>query len=82
MPISAISDRPSFFGVEQGAITGNHPGLFQRAHPAQAGRWREADAVGQILIADPAILLQQFKNLTIVAIQFHDIAHIFTVKKF
>jgi hypothetical protein len=44
-----------FFGIEHGAIAGDQAGLFQRAHPAQAGRRRQADAVGQILIADAAI---------------------------
>ena len=74
MWISAISDRPSAFGVDQRAVAGEDAGLLQRAHPAQAGRRRQADAVGQILVADPAVLLQHGENLAVVAVDFHDIA--------
>jgi hypothetical protein len=79
MWISAISDKSQFFGVEQRAVAGDQPGFFERAHPAQAGRWRQADAVGQILVADAAVLLQHLQNLPVVAIELHDISHIFTV---
>jgi hypothetical protein len=72
MPISAISVRPSFF-IEIGAIAGDQAGLFQRPYPAQAGRRRQADAVGQVLVADAPISLQDGKDLPVVAINLHNI---------
>ena len=43
--------------VEQGAVALNDAALFQGANPSQAGRGREANAVGQVLVAEAAFLL-------------------------
>ncbi|MPN09406.1 hypothetical protein SDC9_156696 [bioreactor metagenome] len=67
--------QPQLLRVELGAVTGDDAGLFQCPHPAQAGRRREADAVGEILVADPPILLQHGENLPIVAVYLNHIAH-------
>ncbi len=60
--------------IEQGAVTGDDAGLLQRTHAAQTGRRRQADAVGQILIADAAVVLEYLENLAVVAVKFHGCA--------
>ena len=55
-------------GVEKCAVADDQAGFFQRPYPAQAGRRRQADAVGQILVADPAVLLQNSEDLPVVAV--------------
>src|SRR3984957_8908982 len=50
--------------VEQSAVALDVALLLQRAHPAQAGRWRDADALGQLDIGDSAVgldLAQDFE---------------------
>ena len=73
MPIRAIRDRPSFFGVQLGPVAGDEACLLQGPHPAQAGGGGEADAVGQVLVADASVLLQQLQYLAVVAVDFHKI---------
>jgi len=60
-------------GVEQCAVTGDQPRFLERAYPAQAGRWRQADAVGEVLVADSAIVLKDTQNLPVVAVELHDL---------
>lgn len=60
--------------IEIGAVAGDQAGLLQRPYPAQAGRRRQADAVGQVLIADAPISLQDGKDLPVVAIDLHNIS--------
>jgi len=45
-------------GREIGVIAADHPGLFESAHPAQAGRRRDADTPGQLDIGHPPIAQQ------------------------
>src|SRR6185369_3336032 len=59
------------FGIEQGAVAGDQARLLQRPYPTQAGGGRKTDTVSQFLVADPSILLQDRKNLPVVAIKFH-----------
>jgi hypothetical protein len=70
------------FRVQQRPVAGDQPGFFERAHPAQAGRRRQADAVGEFLIADAALLLQDLQNLPVKAIELHAIALIFSMFDF
>ena len=65
---------PQGLGVHQGPVAGDDAGFLQLADPAQAGGGGEADAVGQILIADAAILLEHLEDLVVVAVEFHGIA--------
>jgi hypothetical protein len=65
-----------FLGIHHCAVTGDDARLFQGLDPAQAGRGGEADAVGQLLIAQAALLLQDFQNALIVAIHSCSIASI------
>lgn len=44
--------------IELHAIAADHAQLLQPPHPAPAGRGREADCLGQILIAHPAVALK------------------------
>jgi hypothetical protein len=42
-------------GIDQCLVTADHSGLFQSANPPQTRRRREADACGELVIADPAV---------------------------
>ena len=59
-------------GVEPGVVAGDDAGFFKRAQAAQAGRGREADAVGEFLVADASVLLEVAKHLTVDAVNLHD----------
>jgi hypothetical protein len=59
---SAIRDSPSFLASSR---------FLQGAHPPQARRGRQTDAVGQILVVDAPILLQDFENMPIKTVQCH-----------
>ena len=58
-------------GVQQSPVAADQTRLFKRPHPAQAGRGRQANAVGQVLVGDAALLLQYFQYVPVVAVQFH-----------
>ncbi len=64
-----------FPGVQHGPVAGDDAGFFQRPHPAQAGRRRQADALGQVLIADAPVRLQDGKNFPVVAVNIKFIFH-------
>jgi len=44
--------------VEHCAVTAGHAGVFQLLHAPQADRRRQADALGELDVTDPAIALQ------------------------
>src|SRR5262249_57363559 len=50
------------FLVEQRAVALDVAGLLERAHPAQAGRSRNADSARQLHIGDAAVVLQLLEN--------------------
>lgn len=60
-------------GVQQGAVAEDQAGLLQRLDPAQAGGGREANTLGQVLVADAAIFLQELEDLAVVAVEFHGV---------
>ena len=51
--------------IEQAAVTLDVTGLFQRPHPTQAGRRRDADPLGQFDIGDAAVGLDLGENLEV-----------------
>ena len=55
--------------VELGEVAGDHAGLLQRAHAAQAGRRRDADLLGQLHVGDAAVGLQLLENAPIGSIE-------------
>src|SRR3990167_2112331 len=59
------------FGVQQGAVADDEARFFECTHAAQAGRGGESDAIGQVLVVDAAVGLQDVQNLLVVAVQFH-----------
>lgn len=50
-------------------ITINDIAVFKRLDPPQAGRRRQADLIRKIIVADPAIPLQDFQNGMINSVQ-------------
>ncbi len=59
--------------IEQGAVALDVAGLLEGAHPAQAGRRRDADPAGQLHIGDAAVLLQFLEDFPVdrVELSFH-----------
>jgi len=51
------------------AIAANDPGVLEAAHPAPAGRCRQADPLGQLAHGDAAGTLQFGQDLAVIAIQ-------------
>jgi hypothetical protein len=45
--------------IQFGMIAPNHASLFQRAHPAQAGRGGQPDTLGQRHVGDASFFLQR-----------------------
>ena len=62
---------PQGLFVDQGAIVADDAGVFERADTAKAGRRRQPDAVGEILVADASFLLQYLQDRTVIAVDFH-----------
>src|SRR3569623_2329829 len=52
-------------GIEQAAIAGDVALILQRPDATQAGWLRDADALGQFHIRDPAILLEFVQDLEV-----------------
>ena len=57
-----------FPGIKKRPVADDQSGFLERAYPAQAGGGRQANTVGQILIADPPFLLQDGENLPVVTV--------------
>ncbi len=55
-------------GIDIDAVTANDATILENAQPAQTGRRRQVDLRSQVLIGDPAVLLQSADNLTVLAI--------------
>lgn len=57
-------------GIDQRLVTADYSGLFQSANPPQARRRRETDACSELVIADPAVLLErgQYRPVDVVHI--------------
>ena len=60
---------------QQCRVTGDEPALLEMAQPAPAGRWRQPNALGELLIGNPGIPLQLIENQPVQTIQrfCHDI---------
>ena len=52
-------------------VTGDGAALLQHPHAPQARRRRQRYALGQVLVADAAILLQNLENAQIGGIELH-----------
>ncbi len=52
---NTVTSKPSLRGSSRPAIAADVARLFQGAHPAQAGRRRDADPSGQFHIGDSAV---------------------------
>jgi len=57
-----------FFGVEQGAVADDEAVVFEGADAAQTGGGGQADFIGEVLVADAAVLLEDFEDLAVVAV--------------
>ncbi len=62
--------QPQLAGVEQGDVGVDETGILQRLDPAGAGGGGEPDQLGQLQVADAAILLHQLQNMPVYAIKF------------
>ena len=54
-----VRDPSDVARADQGAVAGQHAVLLQALDPAQAGRGRQRDPVGQFGVGEAAVLLQQ-----------------------
>ena len=62
--------------VERGADRADHAALTQGSHAALTGRRRDADAAGQLIVADAPVLLQFGQYLQVDAIELFGICHL------
>lgn len=75
MPFHLDADKygqaePHLFACELRMVARDYAGVLQHPHPAQAGRGREADLVGEFHIGQPGIPLQGYEDPAIDGIQF------------
>src|SRR5690606_8187150 len=73
MPVHADHDKgrerqAKLVRVKQSHLAQDVAGFLQLLDPSRAGRWRQADAVGQLLIADGSVFLQRRKDFQVVAV--------------
>ncbi|KAI1690636.1 hemolysin-III related domain-containing protein [Ditylenchus destructor] len=62
---------PQPLGVEHGAVAPDQPAFLQRPHPPQAGRRRQRHLLGQVLVAELAVLLQAVEDAVVDGVQLH-----------
>jgi hypothetical protein len=62
--------------VDGGADRPDHAALAQRAKAALAGGRREADATGELVVADASVFLQFGQDLQIDAVELYGVCHL------
>ena len=65
MWMKAIRLKPSASPDEVGVIAGDHLLLFQPHPPSRALRGRQADEIGQLLVGQPAVVLQRGQHFEV-----------------
>ena len=66
-----VAGQPGFRLVEQRDIAVDDAAVFERAHPAQAGRLGEVDQACELHVADAPVVLQHLENGLVVAVDVH-----------
>jgi len=58
-------------GVQQGDVAFDQAGVFESLHPPQAGRRRDVHALGQCLVGQRSVVLEQVQQLAVYVVKFH-----------
>jgi hypothetical protein len=66
-----VKVEPRAARVDLGPVAADHAGFLQRAHPPPAGRGRHAHALGQFLVRQPRVALQQVQDAKVTGFQLH-----------
>ena len=71
-PTTVFASTPTeLLGGEPHDGRGNDPGLVQQPDPARAGRWRESDPLGNLLVAQARIFLKGLEDPDVEAVESH-----------